>query len=114
MLFSVFRRSSMKPRVMIGVPSFGAQLYAEVAMALVNAATIRPVGIGIIRMKFDAQTRLQKRARNPGRRQAKQPARAGQFSLHLGGSLILDGLQLIDGIHVFEKSGPDAVKSLPC
>jgi hypothetical protein len=51
--------------------------------ALVDAAAVRPVGIGVVRMQLEAQAGLEEGARHPGRRQAQQASRAGEFGFDL-------------------------------
>ena len=66
---------------------------------LVDAATVRSVSVGVVRMQLQAQAGLQEGTRHPRRRQPQQASRAGQLGLNLGFRGSLDGLQGGNGVH---------------
>ena len=66
---------------------------------LINATAIQTVGIGVVRMQFDAEARLEKRAWRPGWREPEQAAGAGKFRFDLGFGVSLESFELVDGVH---------------
>jgi hypothetical protein len=70
----------------------------------VNAAAVQAVGVGVVGMKLDAQTGLEKRAWHPVGRQAQQSAGARKFDRHFGGGVRLDDFELGDCVHVRQMS----------
>jgi hypothetical protein len=69
------------------------------AVGVVDAAAVQAVGVGVVGMELDAQAGLEERARHPRGRKAEEAAGAGQFGLNLGLGVLLDGLELRDGVH---------------
>jgi hypothetical protein len=63
----------------IVVTAFVGRLGRRSEPALVNAAAVQAVGVGVVRVQLDAQAGLQKRARHPGWRQAEQAAGRREF-----------------------------------
>src|SRR5271154_4617715 len=71
--------------------------------ALVDAAAIESESIKIIRMEFEAFAGVEKRARDPARRQAEEAAAFVQGGFDERSDIAFDSLELGDGVHCADE-----------
>ena len=67
--------------------------------ALVNAAAVGAIGVGIVGVELDAQAGLEKGAGDPVGREPQQAAGLLQGRFDAGGDILRDGYEGGDGIH---------------
>ena len=65
--------------------------------ALVNAAAVEAIGVGVIGVQLEPQARLQERTRHPRRCQAQQPPCRLQCGIHVFADILFNSLELLNG-----------------